>query len=104
MDLMLFTVYHVTKVFLKKESGFPRDSSTSALLLCHTEALGILVCYTTCAAALGLLHRAGKTQAILHFQFSQTRAKELSLPQGCATLGAAGRWKMHLFVSASKIL
>lgn len=101
---MLFTVYHVTKIFLKKESGFPRDSSTSALLPSHMRLLGILVCYRTCAAALGLLPRAGKTQAIPHLQFSQTRANQLSLPQGCATLGAAGRWKMHLFVSASKIL
>lgn len=53
MDLMLFTVYHVTEIFQRKETGFCRGSITSALLLFHTELLGILVCYRTCAAALG---------------------------------------------------
>lgn len=43
MDLMLFTVYHITEIFLKKESGFSRDSVASAVLLFHTEVLGILV-------------------------------------------------------------
>lgn len=54
MDLMLFTVCHVTEIFLKEESGFSRDSAASALLLFHAELLGILVCFRRiCAAALG---------------------------------------------------
>lgn len=106
MDLMLFTVYHVTKIFLKKESGFSRDSSSSAELLSHTEVLGILVCYRIVQCP-GNLHRAGKTQAIPHFHISSSGKQEQT---SCHSLRAvadsatAGRWKIHLFVSASKIL
>lgn len=66
MDLMLFTVYHITEILLKKESGFSRDSITSAVLLFHTELLGILVCCRRIgAAALGSSMGLAKARPLL---------------------------------------
>lgn len=89
MDLMLFTVYHVTEIFQRRESGFCRGSITSALLLFHTELLGSW-CVT------GLVQppwdppwgwKKPGLSSFPHFHFSQRRANELSLPQDCCHPG-----------------
>lgn len=100
MDLMLFTVYHITEIFLRKESGFSRDSITSALLLFHAESLGIL-CVTE---GPGILHGLEEPRPWLISTFPVWPNKSCHSLGAAATLGTAGRWKIHLFVSASKIL
>lgn len=93
---MLFTVYHIIGIFLKKGRGFSRDSISSALLL-FPAGVGDAGVLEQLVQLPWDPHGAGPAQAIPQFHISSSAKREQTSCDSfgaAATPGTAGRWEI----------